>query len=218
MKKVMSTMFVLAMVMSAVALAQVRQGRWTPVVESMERGYSSISYWTNRDDGVEIGGGRISVEHGKPKWPAALDEQPAFNRATVGRLWRLGNNKWTTLDTQLPLRFANRKVEPGIYYLVLERPDSKTWNLAFVSPRSVSPGFIDAWAAQARPREVPILFSVSLRYARGSKTAELEMHLALEKDDMSKGLLHIQWGPHQLETTFDIDVTSATFYKTEDGT
>jgi len=184
----------------------------------MERGYSSISYWTNRDDGVEIGGGRISIEHGKPKWPAALEEQPAFDRATVGKLWRLGNNKWTTLDTQLPLRFAGRKVEPGIYYLVVERPDPETWNLSFVSPRAVLPGFIDAWAAQARPREVPILFSVPLRYARGSKTTELEMLLALEKDDMSKGSMRVQWGPHQLETAFDIDVPAPPLYRTEDGT
>ena len=218
MKNVMSMMFVLALVMSAVALAQVRQGSWIPVVESMERGYRSISYWTYRDDRVEIGGGRISIEHGKPKWPAVLDEKATFDRATVGKLWRLGNNKWTTLDTQLPLRFASRKVEPGIYYLVLERPNLETWNLVFVSPRAVSPGFIDAWAAQAHPREVPILFSVPLRYARGGETAELEMHLALEKDDMSKGSMRIEWGPHQLETAFDIDVTAPTFYKTEDGT
>ena len=108
----MSMMCVLALVTSAVALAQVRQGSWTPVVESMERGYSSISYWTYRDDGVEIGGGRISIEHGKPKWPAALEEKGAFDRATVGKMWRLGNNKWTTLDTQLPLRLASRKIEP----------------------------------------------------------------------------------------------------------
>ena len=107
-------MILLALVMSDMALAQVRQGSWTPVVESMERGYSSISYWTNRDDEVEIGGGRISIEHGKPKWPAALEEKGAFDQATVSKLWRLGNNKWTTLDTQLPLRFGGRNVEPGI--------------------------------------------------------------------------------------------------------
>ena len=75
---------VTASLVSMQAAAQVRQGAWTPVVESMDRGYSSISYWTYRDDGVEIGGGRISVEHGKPGWPATLDEPANFDGATIG--------------------------------------------------------------------------------------------------------------------------------------
>ena len=195
------------------AVAQVRQGSWTPVVESMERGYSSISYWTYRDDGVEIGGGRISVEHGQPQWPATLEDKAAFDGTTVGKLWRLGNNKWTTLDTQLTLRFGDRTVEPGIYYLVIDRPKANDWRLVFVAPDSVSPSFIDAWAAEARPSEIPRLFSVPLRYSTREKAARLDISLALEKDDMSQGAIRVQWGPHQLETAFEINVTSPTFYR-----
>ena len=211
MKHVMITWLVLFV--GTLALAQVRQGSWTPVVESMERGYSSISYWTHRDDGVEIGGGRISVEHGKPQWPVMLEDDSAFDDATVGKLWRLGNNKWSTLDTQLTLHFGDRMVEPGIYYLVIERPQADEWRLAFVAPDSVSPSFIDAWASRARPGEVPRLFSVPLQYATGDKAGELDISLALEKDDMSRGAIRIHWGPHQLETAFDINVTSPTFYR-----
>ena len=130
----------LALALGSVALAQVRQGAWTPVAESFERGYSSISYWTYRDDGVEIGGGRISVEHGKPQWDAMLDEPATFDAATIGKLWRLGNNKWTILDTQLKLDFGERVVEPGIYYLVLDRPSAEEWQVVFVAPDSVRPG------------------------------------------------------------------------------
>ena len=211
MKYVMITW--LALLVGTVAIAQVRQGSWTPVVESMERGYSSISYWTYRDDGVEIGGGRISVEHGKPQWRAALEEQAAFDGATVGKLWRLGNNKWSTLDTQLTLHFGKRTVEPGIYYLVIDRPKEDQWRLVFVAPDSVSPSFIDAWAAQARPDEIPRLFSVPLKYSTGDKGAELDISLALKQDDMSRGAIRIHWGPHQLETAFEIDVVSPTFYR-----
>ena len=203
----------LALLLGTVAVAQVRQGSWTPVVESMERGYSSISYWTHRDDGVEIGGGRISVEHGKPQWPATLEDDTAFDDATVGKLWRLGNNKWSTFDTRLTLHFGDRTVAPGIDYLVIERPKADEWRLAFVAPDSVSPSFIDAWAAQARPDEIPRLFSVPLAYSTGDKTAELLISLGLENDDMSRGALRVHWGPHQLETVFEIDVTSPTFYR-----
>ncbi|HEX9725647.1 MAG TPA: hypothetical protein VGC53_15305, partial [Vicinamibacteria bacterium] len=116
------------------ALGQIRQGAWTPAVESVDRGYSSISYWTYRDDGVEIGGGRISVEHGTPSWPPELEREEAFDGATVGKLWRLGNNKWSTLDTNLALRFGDQRIEPGIYYLLIQRLGPSEWRLGFVSP------------------------------------------------------------------------------------
>lgn len=198
---------------AALASAQVRQGAWTPVAESMDRGYSSISFWTYRDDGVEIGGGRISVEHGKPSWPESLNDAGAFDAATLDKLWRLGNNKWTTLDTQLGLRFGDRVVEPGIYYLVLERPGADQWRLAFVDPAAVRPGYIDAWAAQARPREVPILFSVPLGYAEADRSEELDVTLGLDDGDMARGWLRIEWGPHRLETDLGIVVPSPTFYR-----
>jgi hypothetical protein len=197
------------------ALAQVRQGSWTPVAESFERGYSSISYWTYRDDGVEIGGGRISVEHGKPQWPESLGAKEHFDAATIGKMWRLGNNKWTTLDTQLPIEMGGRKIEPGIYYLVLERPTESEWRLLFVSPEAVAPHLIDAWAVQARPGELPILFSVPMRYSTGEKTKDLDITLGLEEEDMSRGWMRIEWGTHRLETDLDIGVVSPTFYRAE---
>lgn len=196
------------------ARAQVQEGTWTPATESLDRGYSSISYWTNRNDGVEIGGGRISVEHGKPSWQSALDAPESFDAATVGTLWRLGNNKWTTLDTNLPLRFGERRVDPGIYYLVLERPTASTWRLAFVSPAAVMPKLIDAWASQARPKEIPVLFSVPLSYSKGEKKSELDITLGLDETDMAKGWMRIEWGPHRLETVMSIEMVAPGFYKT----
>jgi hypothetical protein len=179
----------------------------------MDRGYSSISYWTYRDDGVEIGGGRISVEHGKPAWRAELEDQGAFDAATVGKLWRLGNNKWTALDTNLPLRVGDRRVVPGIYYLVLERPKPDEWRLVFVSPDAVMPKLMDAWAAQARPKEVPKLFSVPLGYSTGESKSELDITLGLDEPAMDRGWIRIEWGPHRLETSIGIEIVSPTFYK-----
>ena len=196
-----------------VARGQVRQGSFTPVVESLDRGYSSISYWTYRDDGVEIGGGRISVEHGKPSWPAALDSPESFDRATIGRLWRLGNNKWSTLDTNLRLHFGDVVVEPGIYYVAVERPSANGWGLVFISPEAVSGQLIDAWASQARPAEVPRLFTVALRHASGDKASELDMSLSLSSGAMSEGSLVIRWGIHELDTAFSIEMVSPTFYR-----
>ncbi len=193
---------------------QVRQGAWTPAVESIDRGYSSISYWTYRDDGVEIGGGRVSIEHGKPSWPIELEAQESFDAVTVGKLWRLGNNKWTTLDTNLVLRFGDRRVAPGIYYLLIQRPEPSEWRLAFVAPEAVMPHLMDAWAAQAQPQEVPIQFSVPLRHNVGAiKKPELDVTLFLDPADLSKGSVAIEWGPHRLESELAIETVSPTFYR-----
>lgn len=205
----------LAMAPGSRSRAQVREGAWTPAVESMDRGYTSISYWTYREDGVEIGGGRISVEHGKPSWPAELDEKTRFDAATLGRLWRLGNNKWTTLDTNLALRFGERRIDPGIYYLVLDRPAAGSWRLAFVSPEEVRPSLGDAWDTQARPKEVPLLFSVPLRYQKSPPKPELDITLGLSDSDMSSGWMRIEWGTHALETDFGIEMVSPHFYRTK---
>ena len=199
------------------ALGQIRQGAWTPAVESVDRGYSSISYWTYRDDGVEIGGGRISVEHGTPSWPSELDREEAFDGATVGKLWRLGNNKWSTLDTNLALRFGDQRVEPGIYYLLIQRPGPSEWRLGFVSPSAVMPQLLDAWAVQAQPRDVPVLFSVPVRHSAGAKKEELDITLALDPADLSKGSVAIEWGPHRLSSGFAIETVSPTFYREVTG-
>jgi hypothetical protein len=203
--------------LTTTAFAQIREGSWTPAVESFDRGYSSISYWTLRNDGVEIGGGRISVEHGKPSWPAALDTKEAFDGATVGKLWRLGNNKWTTLDTNLPLRFGERRVEPGIYYLVLQRPKPGEWRLGFIAPAAMTTGLLDAFATQAQPQDVRVLFSVPLKYASGEKKAELDITLALDSSDLAKGSVAIEWGPHHLSGGFTIETVSPTFYRDPAG-
>ncbi len=199
---------------ASAAVAQVREGTWTPSVESMRRGYSSISYWTYRDDGVEIGGGRISVEHGLPAWRPELDDPEAFDRATKGKFYRLGNNKWTTLDTNLTLELGERRVEPGIYYLAVERSAEGKWALVFVDPAAAHSKLIDSWAFVPRPTEVPVMFTVPLEHSRASHRAkELRIELGLAEDDPSRGSLRIHWGPHVLQRDMKIKMVSPEFYR-----
>lgn len=205
---------ILLTVFASTAVAQVRQGAWTPAIESMRRGYSSISYWTYRDDGVEIGGGRISVEHGLPAWRSELDNSEAFDRATKGKFYRLGNNKWTTLDTNLTLELGERRVDPGIYYLAVERSTEGKWALVFVEPNAVHRKLIDSWAFVPRPSEVPVMFTVPLEHMLASDLAkELRIELGLEEDDASRGFLRIRWGPHVLTLNMKIQMVSPDFYR-----
>jgi hypothetical protein len=195
-------------------LAQVREGVWTPAAETFRRGYTSISYWTYRDDGVEIGGGRVSIEHGLPQWPPRFEDPALFDESTLGKTWRFGNNKWTSLDTQLGLGFAGRRVAPGIYYLAVARKNDAQWELVFIDPQAVRSRLIDAWALVPRPSEVPTLFSVPLDYAREDKVAEeLEVELALAEQEMDQGRLTIRLGPHRLRASFTIEIVPPNFYR-----
>jgi hypothetical protein len=77
------------------------------------------------------------------------------------------------------------------------------------------PELIDAWASQARPREVPILFDVPLRYSGSSPKPELDITLGLDEGNMDRGSLRIEWGPHRLESELSIEMVSPTFYRTK---
>ncbi len=199
---------------ASAAVAQVRQGTWTPSIESMRRGYSSISYWTYREDGVEIGGGRISIEHGLPAWRPELDDPEVFDRATKGKFYRLGNNKWTTLDTNLTLELGERRVDPGIYYLAVERGTEGKWALVFVEPKAVHRKLIDSWAFVPRPTEVPVMFTVPLQHSRApDRAAELRIDPGLVKEEPSRGWIQIHWGPHVLECHMKIQMVSPEFYR-----
>ncbi|HSR70040.1 MAG TPA: DUF2911 domain-containing protein [Acidobacteriota bacterium] len=195
------------------AQAQVKQGQWTPSVENSTRGYCSIAYWTYRDDGVEISGGRVTLGYGRPAWRPQWNQDAAFDSLTKGRIWRLGKDMWTSLDSQLDLEMGGRKVAAGYYYLGARRRQQGDWSLVFVDPEAVRPGYIDAWAFVPRADEVPILFEVPLEHSRSEASAtELKMTLQLQgaKD---QGLLSIQWGPHLLRASFKLDVPAPDFYK-----
>ncbi|HSR50555.1 MAG TPA: DUF2911 domain-containing protein [Acidobacteriota bacterium] len=198
-------------------LAQVRKGQWTPGVDNSERGYASIAYWTYRDDGVEIAGGRITLDYGRPAWRAQWADEAAFDQLTKGRIWRLGKDMWTNLDTQLALTVAGKKVDPGYYYLGARRSPGGDWSLVLVDPEAVRGGYIDAWAFVPRPDEVPILMEIPLKHSQSAETAsQLNMTLELPKHGQGvkdEGRLTIHWGPHLLQADFKISVPPPGFYK-----
>ncbi len=81
----------------------------------------------------------------------------------------------------------------------------------------MTPRLLDAFATQAQPQDVPVLFSVPLRHGSGEKKAELDITLALDPSDLAKGSVAIEWGPHQLSSGFTIETVSPTFYREAAG-
>ena len=164
-----------------------------------ERGTSRVLYWNQDKD---IAAGAITVDFGRPVWRKEYEESGRFDAMTKGKVWRLGNNYWTVLDSNLPIKVAGRDIPIGLWYLGLDRSaDGKTWSLAFIDPVKARRGRHDGFTMET----VPIEFKVPMTTAQPAGLAEkLTMTLTAAKEDMKKVTLRIAWG--RVELTAPIQV------------
>ena len=69
-----------------------------------ERASTRLLYETDRAIG------EFAIDYGRPAWKKEYEDPATFDKMTRGKVWRLGKDFWTTLDTSLPLRIAGREV------------------------------------------------------------------------------------------------------------
>lgn len=112
-----------------------------PLAQPMERGCSRAVF----------AGGTALLDHGTPKWTDELAKGMAGMKA--GTRWRLGNDWWTTLQTDLPLTIGGKKLAPGHWHLVVERTKNG-WDLACCPADQQFRNCLDAFAAE---RVTPVL-------------------------------------------------------------
>ena len=177
------------------------QGRFSGVIVESEpalgeRGLTRIHWWSpQRDMPVAA----VSIEFGRPVWNRQLDNPATFDQLTRGKVWRLGSDYWTTLDTNLPLTIAGRKIAVGLWYLGLDRSaDGATWSLAFIDPVKARSGGMDGhWMDR-----VPVEFKVPLivETTTGALTEKLAITLTAQPDNMRNLTLRIAWGRLRLAT------------------
>src|SRR5918911_4533013 len=116
-----------------------------------ERGTTRILYW-NQEKNVAVG--ELTINFGRPVWKKEYEDSAAFGLATKGRIWRLGDNYWTVLDTNVPIKIAGRDVPIGLWYLGLYRaPDGSSWSLAFIDPAKARKTRLDPFAINDAPVE-----------------------------------------------------------------
>ena len=53
-------------------------------------------------------------------WKKDYEDPAKFDAMTKGKVWRMGSNHWTALDTSLPLKISGRSVPAGSYFLGAE--------------------------------------------------------------------------------------------------
>src|SRR5262245_59953490 len=128
-----------------------------------ERASTRLLYETDRAIG------EFAIDYGRPSWKKEYEEPAVFDKMTRGKVWRLGKDFWTVLDTSLPLRISGREVGVGSYYLGLHRSeDGASWSLAFFDPTKVRGAKFDAFEIN----KVPIGFKVPVQLQQGGELVE----------------------------------------------
>lgn len=143
--------------------------------------------------------GQIAINYGQPMWKPEYEEK--FDAMTEGKRWRFGNNNWTSLDTNVAITLAGIAVEPGQYYLVLERSQDDRWYLVLLEPEPMRAKRLDAFFVDEAPEGIKAL----LNWKRTEEPSEkLSVQLIPVESDLNKAMLEIRWGNHML--TGDIEI------------
>jgi len=158
-----------------------------------ERGTSRILYWDQQKD---MAVAAVTVDFGRPVWNKALDDPARFDLATKGKVWRLGMDYWTILDSNVPIKIAGRNIRMGLWYLGVHRSnDGSTWSLAFIDPVKARRFRLDPVAMET----VPVDFKVPMTTEQAAgMTEKLTVTLAAQKENMKNVTLRISWGRLQL--------------------
>jgi len=151
-----------------------------------ERASTRMLYETDRAIG------EFAIDYGRPAWKKEYEDPAIFDKITRGKVWRLGKDFWTTLDTSLPLRIAGREVLIGYYYLGLHRSeDGASWSLAFLDPAKIRGSKLDAFEIN----KAPIAFKVPIKLEEGPEMVDkLTLLLSYQKENITSVTLRIAWG------------------------
>ena len=191
------TIAIVALCIFLVPLMQA-QDKKSPIVALSEpalgeRGTSRILYWNQEKD---MAVAAVAVDFGRPVWKKEYEDAGRFDLMTKGKVWRLGNDYWTILDSNVPIKIAGRDIPVGLWYLDLDRsPDGSRWSLAFIDPVKARRSRHDGFAMDT----VPVDFKVPMTAEKpAGVTEKLTLALSASKEDMKNVTLRVSWGRLQL--------------------
>ena len=156
------------------------------------------SYRDRTPEDVRANGfpGELAINYGRPVWKAEYEDPATFDQMTTGRVWRMGDNFWTVLDTNRSVRISGREIAVGAYYMGIHRSeDGSTWSLAFIDPDKARRDHIDPLVIH----QAPIDFMVPMTFSRVDEPVEkLTITLEYERGAPLDVTLRLVWGVLQL--------------------
>ena len=140
--------------------------------------------------------GQLVINYGQPVWKSEYEDPATFDQMTRGQVWRLGNDFWTVLDTNLPLQISGRDIAVGAYYLGVHRSeDGNAWSLAFIDPSKARRDRLDA----SEIAKATIDFMVPITFEKTEESIEkLNISWEYQKVDPMDVTLRVVWGNLQL--------------------
>lgn len=171
--------------------------------DSPERGTTRVGYWNNEKN---QGAGQFAIDYGRPVWRKEYEDTANFDKMTKGKVYRLGSNYWTTLDTDIPLTVAGKSIPAGQWYLGLHRSeDGATWSLAFIDPAKARAAHLDA----SEIERAPIAFKAPMKIESGEMKEKLTIDLVFQRTSLKDVTLRIAWGKIQLSAAVQVPVPSS---------
>lgn len=167
-----------------------------------ERGSARVLYW-NQD--ANASAGQFAVNYGRPIWKKDYEDPVKFDTMTKGKVWRMGSDFWTELDTGLPLKISGQSVDVGLYYLGLRRSeDGSKWSLVFIDPAKVRAARWDGFEIH----KAPTWFEAPMTFQKTAAMAEkLTITMSYTKENYRHVTMKVEWGNMQLTAPIDVTVS-----------
>ncbi|MBI1941956.1 MAG: DUF2911 domain-containing protein [Acidobacteria bacterium] len=164
-----------------------------------ERASTRVLYWNQETDSAA---GQLAIDYGRPAWKKDYEDPAKFDAMTKGKVWRMGRDFWTVLDTSLPLKISGKDVQPGYYYLGLSRSaDGSKWSLAFIDPVKARAARLDAFEMQ----KTSVEFEIPMAFEKTSTPAEkLTLSMSYPKETPEKVTLQLAWGNYLLSAPIEV--------------
>jgi hypothetical protein len=143
--------------------------------------------------GNNASAGQLAISYGQPSWKDSYEEQVTSGK-NQNRRWRLGQDFWTVLDTNVPVTIGDQKIPPGYYYMTLEQKGD-AMVVAFLDPTEVRKQRLDAYVAHLTKGGI----EVTMQHEKSDSIAKkLQIKLSVDEEDKYQGALTIKFGPHRL--------------------
>jgi Protein of unknown function (DUF2911) len=169
--------------------------------DSVERGTTRVGLWNTKKN---MGAGQFAIDYGRPVWRKEYEDAAKFDQMTKGKVYRLGSNFWTTLDSDIPLVVAGKTIPAGQWYLGLHRSDDgATWSLVFIDPAKTRAEHMDA----SEVGRAPVAFKAPMTTEQvGEMKEKLTIDLLFQEANPKDVTLRIAWGKLQLSAPIQVPV------------
>ncbi len=138
----------------------------------------------------------VCIHYGAPTWRAEHADALEGDKAVH---YRLGNGFWTTLHTNVEVRFGGKRVPASVWYLGLHRAADNKWHLSLMDSAKLHRTGLGSGSTRDAIADllVPMILKEDLQPV---KQLRIDLVPGGDKGKPGHGELRLRWGPYQLST------------------